>query len=70
MINGANSMTFEEACDLMKSFSATNSLLEGLEYVDEIMRDIAAERAWDDDLSDREKAAFRLVVRTMRPLFV
>lgn len=63
-------MTFEEAMELMKTFSANGSLLEGLEYVDEIMRDIAAERAWDDELSDREKAAFRLVVRKMRPLFV
>jgi|688.fasta_scaffold380856_3 hypothetical protein len=63
-------LTFERAVEIMKSFSSTGNLLDGLEYVDEIMRDIAAERAWNDDLSPLEKAAFRLVVRKMRPLFV
>jgi len=39
MINGANSMTFEEAVEIMKSHSINGrSLLDGLEVVKELLR--------------------------------
>lgn len=65
MINGANSMTFEEAVEIMKSHSINGkSLLDGLEVVKELLR------TDEDELTDNDKRAFRLVINTMRPLFV
>ena len=65
MINGANSMTFEEAVEIMKSHSINGrSLLDGLEVVKELLR------TDEDELSDKDKHAFRLVINKMRPLFV
>ena len=62
-------MTFDEAVEVMKGFTSSGNLLDGLEACDEVMRDIAAEREWEHALTPTEKAAFRLVVRKMRPLF-
>lgn len=65
MINGANSMTFEEAVEIMKAHSINGrSLLDGLETVKELLR------TDEDELTDKDKRAFRLVINTMRPLFV
>jgi|Laugresu1bdmlbdd_1035124.scaffolds.fasta_scaffold00256_17 hypothetical protein len=64
MINGANSMTFEEAVEIMKSHSINGrSLLDGLEVVKELLR------TDEDELTDKDKRAFRLVINKMRPLF-
>ena len=67
MINGANSMalTFEAAVEIMKAHSINGrSLLDGLETVKELLR------TNEDELTDLDKRAFRLVINTMRPLFV
>lgn len=69
MINGANSMTFDEAVEIVKSYSATGNLLDGLEGIQQELSEV-------DDfgyyrwVSDREVAAYRMVCREMRPLFV
>ena len=58
-------MTFEEAVEIMKSHSINgNSLIDGLEVVQETLR------INEDELSDNDKRAFRLVINTMRRLFV
>jgi hypothetical protein len=63
-------MTFSEAADLMKSFSSDGkNLLDGMEHVDMIMRDIARGDEWEDALTDIEKRAFRIVCREMRKMF-
>ncbi len=62
-------MTFEEAVEIVKQYSATGNLLDGLEGIQQELND-------SDDLgmmvwaSPKEIMAYRLVVRTMRPLFV
>lgn len=64
MINGANNMTFEEAVEIMKAHSINGrSLLDGLETVKELLR------TDEDELTDKDKHAFRLVINKMRPLF-
>jgi hypothetical protein len=57
-------MTFEEAVELMKTHSINGrSLLDGLEVVKELLR------TNEDELTDKDKLAFRLVINKMRPLF-
>lgn len=57
-------MTFEEAVEIMKNHSINGkSLIDGLEVVRETLR------INEDELSDKDKRAFRLVINTMRPLF-
>ncbi len=57
-------MTFEEAVDLMKTFSINGrSLIDGLEVVKEKMR------VEYDDLTDNDRLAFRIVCREMSKLF-
>ena len=56
-------MTLEEAVEIMKARSINGrSLLDGLEEVKHLWH--------SDEISDREKIAFRLVVNTMNPLFL
>ena len=65
-----DTMTFDEAVTIMKQFSPSgNNLLDGLENVDEMMRDINKGLLEEDCLTAHEKFAFRLVVREMRKLF-
>lgn len=58
-------LTFEAAVEIMKAHSINGrSLLDGLEVVKEQLR------INEDELTDLDKRAFRLVINTMRPLFV
>ena len=57
-------MNFEEAVQIVKDYSATGLLLDGLEV---IQSELDNEEV--NFLSPREIAAYRLVVREMRPLF-
>lgn len=60
-----NAMTFEKAVEIMKTHSINGrSLIDGLEVVKEKMR------IDDDELTDDDRHAFRLVCREMRKLFV
>ena len=62
-------MTFEEAVEIVKAYSASGNLLDGLEGIQQELND-------NDDLgmmiwaSPEEIMAYRLVVREMRQLFV
>lgn len=62
-------MTFEEAVEIVKQYSASGNLLDGLEGIQQELND-------SDDLgmmvwaSPKEIMAYRLVVREMRQLFV
>ena len=57
-------MTFDEAVEVVKEYSPTGLLLDGLEQIEADMDD--EDHGW---LTQRHIAAFRLVVREMRPLF-
>jgi len=58
-------MTFDEAVALMKTHSINGrSLIDGLEVVKETMR------VNYDELTDRDRLAFRIVCREMSKLFV
>lgn len=58
-------MKFDEAVALMKTHSINGrSLIDGLEVVKEKMR------IDDDELTDDDRYAFRLVCREMSKLFV
>ena len=61
MENEMQKMTFEAAVVFCKEVGY-GSLLDGLECIEEL---IALEQATEDEID-----AFRLVTRTMRPLFV
>jgi hypothetical protein len=57
-------MTFDQAVELMKTHSINGrSLLDGLHAVKELWR------TDEDELTDKDKLAFRIVCREMRPLF-
>lgn len=71
MKTGTQTMTFEQAVEIMKQFSPSGTnLLDGLENVDEMIRDINKGYLEEECLTDEEKFAFRLVCREMRKLFV
>jgi len=57
-------MTFDEAVEICKQYSHSGLLLDGLEEIEREMEED------EDVLSPRQIMAFRLVCRTMRPLFV
>ncbi len=62
-------MTFEEAVEVVKAYSATGMLLDGLEGIREEL-DNADDYGMMVWASQREVAAYRLVCAKMRPLFV
>lgn len=65
MVDGKDSlMTFEEAVEVVKEYSPTGLLLDGLEQIEADMDD--EDHGW---LTQRQIVAFRTVVREMRPLF-
>ena len=64
MMKQEKMMNFEEAVQIVKDYSATGLLLDGLEV---IQSELDNEEV--NFLSPREIAAYRLVVREMRPLF-
>ena len=71
MKTGTQTMTFEQAVEIMKQFSPSGTnLLDGLENVDEMINDINKGYLEEDVLTGEERFAFRLVIRKMRPLFV
>lgn len=57
-------MTFEQAVEVVKEYSPTGLLLDGLEQIQFDMDD--EDHGW---LTQRHIAAYRMVVREMRPLF-
>lgn len=61
-------MTFEEACEIVKAYGGTGSLLNGLEGIQQEMLDTpdGEEPFW---LTTRQKAAYRIVCREMCKLF-
>lgn len=60
-------MTFDEALEVVKEYTGCgNLLLDGLEQIAHEMQQEDAE----DWLSQREIAAYRLICRKMRPLFI
>ena len=61
-------MTFDEAVEIVKAYSATGQLLDGLEGIQQEIDE--SEDGYYLWVSPKEIAAYRLVVRTMRPLFV
>lgn len=64
-------MTFEQAVEIMKQFSPSGTnLLDGLENVDEMIKDINKGYLEEDCLTGEERFAFRVVCREMRKLFV
>lgn len=60
-------MSFEEAVEVVKAYSPTGLLLDGLEAIQIELDGGEDDPVW---LTQREVAAYRLVCRTMRPLFV
>ncbi len=59
-------MTLDEAVEIVKNYTGCgNLLLDGLEQIKHEMQQEDA----DDWLSQREKAAYRLICAKMRPLF-
>mgnify|MGYP007090660947 CR=1 FL=1 len=69
MINKETNMTFEEAVEIVKAYSASGNLLDGLEGIQQELNE-ADEDGFYLWVSPREVAAYRLVCREMRPLFV
>jgi hypothetical protein len=63
-------MTFDEAVEICKAFAPNGLLLDGLENMEGILKDMDADEDRGDWLSPSEVFAFRLVLREMRPLFV
>ena len=58
-------MTFDQAVELMKTHSINGrNLLDGLQVVKELWR------IDEDELTDKDKLAFRIVCREMSKLFV
>lgn len=57
-------MTFDEAVEIVKNYSSTGLLLDGLTAIQDELEDE------DNFLSPRQIAAYRRVIREMRPLFV
>lgn len=57
-------MSFDEAVEIVKEYSPTGLLLDGLEQIEADMDD--EDHGW---LTQRQIVAFRTVVREMRPLF-
>lgn len=64
MVDKEIDMTFEEAVAIVKEYSPTGLLLDGLEQIEADMDD--EDHGW---LTQRHIAAIRLVCREMRPLF-
>lgn len=62
-------MTFEDAVEIVKAYSASGNLLDGLEGIQQELSEVD-EFGYYRWVSDREVAAFRKVCREMRPLFV
>ena len=58
-------MSFDEAVEIVKEYSPTGLLLDGLELIEDEMYD-EEDHGW---LTQRQIVAFRTVVREMRPLF-
>lgn len=59
-------MSFEEAVEIVKNYSANGLLLDGLEAIAEELNGGEEEPFW---LSHREIVAYRVVCNKMRPLF-
>ena len=62
-------MSFDEACEIVKAFPESDgSLLSGLEAIREELENSEDEMSmW---LSNKEVAAYRIVCREMRKLFI
>lgn len=58
-------MTFEEAVEVVKEYSPTGLLLDGMEQIQLDMDD--EDHGW---LTQRQIAAYRIVCHNMRALFV
>ena len=66
MVDKEIDMTFKEALEVIRHISRDNSVLDGLEYV----RDVLAGEVEDEfGLNEEEIAAYHIVVKEMRPLF-
>lgn len=67
MVDKEIDMTFQEALEVIRYISRDNTVLEGLEYV----RDVLEGNIEDEfGLNEQEFEAYHIVVREMRPLFV
>lgn len=66
MVDKEIDMTFNEALEVIRHISRDNTVLDGLQYVRDVL-----EGNVDDEfgLNDEEFAAYRIVCREMRKLF-
>ena len=66
MVDKEIDMTFNEALEVIRHISRDNTVLDGLQYVRDVL-----EGNVDDEfgLNDEEVAAYHIVVEKMRPLF-